>query len=64
MKTFVLDTNVILHDPMAMFAFHGSRVVIPMTVVEELFDFGPVPGVNAPSSSETYEPQLPGLGSL
>jgi PhoH-like ATPase len=39
MKTFVLDTNVILHDPMAMFAFHGSRVVIPMTVVEELDTF-------------------------
>src|SRR3989338_1376643 len=25
MKTFVLDTNVILHDPMAMFSFKGSH---------------------------------------
>ncbi|MBI5630134.1 MAG: PhoH family protein [Elusimicrobia bacterium] len=39
MKTFVLDTNVILHDPMAMLAFAGSRVVIPLTVIEELDTF-------------------------
>ncbi len=39
MKTFVLDTNVILHDPLAMFAFQGSRVVIPMPVIEELDTF-------------------------
>lgn len=39
MKTFVLDTNVILHDPLAMFAFAGSRVVIPLTVIEELDTF-------------------------
>ena len=39
MKTFVLDTNVILHDPMAMFSFHGSRVVLPLTVIEELDTF-------------------------
>ncbi|MBD2857514.1 PhoH family protein [Spongiibacter sp. KMU-158] len=35
-KTFVLDTNVLLHDPMAINAFHEHRVVIPMTVLEEL----------------------------
>ncbi|OGS00694.1 MAG: hypothetical protein A2V88_07400 [Elusimicrobia bacterium RBG_16_66_12] len=39
MKTFVLDTNVILHDPMSMFAFQGSRVVLPLTVIEELDTF-------------------------
>ncbi len=39
MKTFVLDTNVILHDPMSMFSFEGSRVVIPLTVIEELDTF-------------------------
>ena len=39
MKTFVLDTNVLLHDPQAMFAFTGSRVVIPLTVIEELDTF-------------------------
>ena len=35
-KVFVLDTNVLLHDPMALNAFHEHRVVIPMTVLEEL----------------------------
>jgi PhoH-like ATPase len=39
MKTFVLDTNVILHDPMSMFSFVGSRVVLPLTVIEELDTF-------------------------
>ncbi|MGB1142216.1 MAG: PIN domain-containing protein, partial [Halioglobus sp.] len=35
-KTYVLDTNVLLHDPMAVTAFKQHRVVIPMTVLEEL----------------------------
>ncbi len=35
-KLFVLDTNVLLHDPMALNAFQEHRVVIPMTVLEEL----------------------------
>jgi PhoH-like ATPase len=39
MKTFVLDTNVLLHDPEAMFAFQDNMVVIPMTVIEELDGF-------------------------
>ncbi len=39
MKTFVLDTNVIIHDPDAMFAFEGAQVVIPLPVIEELDSF-------------------------
>ena len=39
MKTFVLDTNVMLHDPMAMFSFKGAQVVLPLTVIEELDTF-------------------------
>lgn len=35
-KTFVLDTNVLLHDPDAPTAFGDSDVVIPLTVLEEL----------------------------
>lgn len=35
-KTYVLDTNVLLHDPTAITAFNEHRVVIPMTVLEEL----------------------------
>jgi PhoH-like ATPase len=39
MKTFVLDTNVLLHDPDAIFSFQDNKVVIPMTVIEELDSF-------------------------
>ncbi|MCL2799782.1 MAG: PhoH family protein [Endomicrobia bacterium] len=39
MKTFVLDTNVLLHDPDSVFSFKDNKVVIPMTVIEELDSF-------------------------
>ena len=39
MKTFVLDTNVLLHDPESVFSFKDNKVVIPMTVIEELDTF-------------------------
>lgn len=35
-KTFVLDTNVLLHDPEAITKFAKHSVVIPVTVLEEL----------------------------
>lgn len=35
-KTFILDTNVLLHDPEAIDRFPKSEVVIPVTVLEEL----------------------------
>ena len=35
-KTYLLDTNVLLHDPAAMHAFEDHDVAIPMTVLEEL----------------------------
>ncbi|MGS2718789.1 PhoH family protein [Eionea flava] len=35
-KVYILDTNVLLHDPMAIHAFAEHHVVIPMTVLEEL----------------------------
>ncbi|MEM6484772.1 MAG: PhoH family protein, partial [Pseudomonadota bacterium] len=35
-KVYVLDTNVLLHDPTAVTAFNEHHVVIPMTVLEEL----------------------------
>ncbi len=38
-KIFVLDTNVLIHDPEAMFKFDDNRVVIPMTVIEEVDQF-------------------------
>jgi PhoH-like ATPase len=38
-KTFVVDTNVLLHSPAALFAFADNHVVIPMVVLEELDKF-------------------------
>lgn len=35
-KVFILDTNVLLHAPLAIFTFQEHDVVIPMTVLEEL----------------------------
>ncbi len=35
-KTFVIDTNVLLHDPNAIFVFKGNDVVIPLGVLEDL----------------------------
>ncbi len=35
-RVFVLDTNVLIHDPNAIFAFHGVVVCIPFMVLEEL----------------------------
>jgi PhoH-like ATPase len=38
-KTFVLDTNVLLHDPQALTRFEENLVVIPIEVVEEIDRF-------------------------
>ncbi len=38
-KTYVLDTNVILHSAQALNSFEDNEVVIPMTVIEELDKF-------------------------
>ena len=35
-KTFVLDTNVLLHDPNALLKFGQHDVVIPIGVLQEL----------------------------
>ena len=35
-RLFVLDTNVLMHDPTAIFRFEEHDIYIPMTVLEEL----------------------------
>ena len=35
-KIFVLDTNVLIHDPSALLRFHEHDVVLPVVVLEEL----------------------------
>ena len=39
MKSFILDTNVLLYDPQAIFKFEENNIVIPITVIEEIDRF-------------------------
>lgn len=38
-KTFVLDTNVLLHDPECLFRFTDNDVVVPIAAIEEVDRF-------------------------
>ena len=38
-KSYVLDTNVLLHDPKAIVSFEDNHVILPMAVIEELDKF-------------------------
>lgn len=38
-KTFIIDTNVLIHDPTAIKQFKDNDVVIPLSVLEELDSF-------------------------
>ncbi len=38
-KTFVLDTSVLLHNPAALFVFEDNNIVIPFAVLEEIDKF-------------------------
>ena len=38
-KTFILDTNVLLHDINCLHAFEDNDIIIPMAVIEELDTF-------------------------
>ncbi len=39
MKSFILDTNVLLYDPQAIFKFKDNNIVVPITVIEEIDRF-------------------------
>jgi PhoH-like ATPase len=38
-RTYVVDTNVLLHDPGALMVFHEHDLVLPITVIEEIDKF-------------------------
>jgi PhoH-like ATPase len=38
-KNFVLDTNVLLHDPRSIYGFGDNDVIIPIYVIEEIDNF-------------------------
>jgi len=38
-KNYILDTNVLLHDPQSLFSFKDNNVLIPIEVIEEVDRF-------------------------
>ncbi len=46
-RIYVLDTNVLIHDPTALFRFEEHDVFLPMTVLEELDHIKQGPSENA-----------------
>jgi len=65
-KHFVIDTNVLLHDPAALFVFQEHEVVIPLTVIEEIDKFKREPGDIGRAARECIRhlDKLRGMGRL
>lgn len=62
-KTFVIDTNVLLHDPESIMKFPRSKVVIPVTVLEELDKMKRLPSDLGKNSRAVFR-QLVNLDTL
>lgn len=65
-KIFVIDTNVILHDPTAILRFEENEIILPIAVIEELDRFKKQPemtGRNAREVARTLD-QLRQKGHL
>jgi PhoH-like ATPase len=66
-KNYVLDTNVLLHDPHAIFRFEDNNVIIPIYVIEEVDQFkreGSERGRNARSIARVLDELREKGGSL
>lgn len=44
-KTFIVDTNVLLYDKTSIHSFPGAKIVLPLTVLDELDRFKDKPGL-------------------
>ncbi len=66
LKNYVLDTNVLLHDPNSLLSFENNNVLIPIEVIEEIDRFkreSTELGQNARTVSRRLD-SLRGKGSL
>src|SRR2546422_2970329 len=57
-KNYILDTNVLLHDPNSILSFQANNVLIPIEVIEEIDRFkreSTERGANARTVSRTLE---------
>ena len=53
MKNYVIDTNVLIQAPNALWAFQENRIVIPLVVVEELDHLKKAEGHSLSGTAET-----------
>ncbi|MDD2715833.1 MAG: PhoH family protein [Candidatus Wallbacteria bacterium] len=65
-KRFILDTNVLIHDPEAFLCFEDNEVIIPMIVIEELDHLKSRPGTVGQNARRTIKnlEAMRKLGSL
>jgi PhoH-like ATPase len=66
-KNYVLDTNILLHDPRAIFRFEDNNVIIPIYCIEEVDQFkreGSERGRNARSIARILDELREQGGSL
>ena len=57
-KNYILDTNVLLHDPNSILSFQEHNVLIPIEVIEEIDRFkreSTERGANARTVSRTLD---------
>ncbi|MGL4402798.1 MAG: PhoH family protein, partial [Fusobacteriaceae bacterium] len=56
-KIFVLDTNILIHDPRSIYSFKESEVVLPIFVIEEIDDLKrkPTTAIQARMASRVIE---------
>jgi len=59
-KLFVLDTNVLIHDPSSLFRFEEHDIFLPMVTLEEL-DNNKKGSKRAPSEPQSREHSWRGL---
>lgn len=65
-KNYILDTNVLMHDPWCFKNFNGNNVYIPITVLEELDHIKTrdgLAGYQAREAVRTLHRTIDGLGS-
>jgi PhoH-like ATPase len=66
-KNYVLDTNVLIHDPYAIFKFEDNDLIVPIYVLEEIDQFkreNTERGRNARTVSRLLDAQRESGGSL
>ena len=62
-RIYVLDTNVLMHDPTALFKFEEHDVYLPMQVMEEL-DNGKKGTSEASRNALGWQPRYPELDTI